>query len=136
MISKKTKICSRGHKYVGSGPCPACWPTGAVSAYIARAPKEARSKLNEMRRTIRAVAPKTKESISYGMPGYDKGRIAWFASMRGYIGLYLRPPIIGEHKKELAAYKTTKSAIHFPLREKLPVALIKKLLRARMKKNS
>lgn len=133
--AKKIKICSRGHKYLGSAPCPVCWPAGAVKAYIARAPLEARPKLNEMRKTIRAVAPKAVESISYGMPGYDKGRVAWFASMKGYVGLYLRPPIIEEHAKELAKYKTTKSAIHFPLDEKLPVALIKKLIRARIKRN-
>ena len=69
------------------------------------------------------------------MPGYDKGRIAWFASMKGYVGLYLRPPILEEHKRELAGYKTTKSAVHFPLDENLPIALIKKLIRARIKKN-
>jgi uncharacterized protein YdhG (YjbR/CyaY superfamily) len=106
-----------------------------VNAYIARAPKAAQGKLKEMRRTIRGAAPKAKEGISYGMPGYDKGHIAWFASMKGYVGLYLRPPIIEEHKKELAKYKTTKSAIHFPLGEKLPIALIKKLVRARIEKN-
>ena len=128
----KTKTCSRGHHYRGSGSCPVCWPAGAVKAYIARAPKEARPKLNEMRKTIKQVAPKAAESISYGMPGYDKGRVAWFANAKGYVGLYLRPPIIQEHKKELATYKTTKSAIHFPFDEKLPVGLIKKLLRARI----
>jgi uncharacterized protein YdhG (YjbR/CyaY superfamily) len=131
----KIKTCSRGHKYAGSEPCPVCWPAGAVRAYFARAPKEARSKLNEMRKIIKSIAPKSSESISYGMPGYDKGRIAWFASMKGYVGLYLRPPIIGEHTKELAKYKTTKSAIHFPLSEKLPAPLIKKLIRARIKRN-
>lgn len=108
----------------------------AVDAYIARAPKAAQGKLKEIRRTILKTAPKAKESISYGMPGYDKGRVAWFAAMKGYVGLYLRPPIIEEHKKELANYKTTKSAIHFPLEEKLPAALIGKLVRARMKKNA
>jgi uncharacterized protein YdhG (YjbR/CyaY superfamily) len=107
----------------------------AVDAYIANAPKEARGKLNEMRKTIRAVAPKAVESIGYAMPAYDEGRVAWFASMKGYVGLYLRPPIIDEHKKELAKYKTTKSAIHFPFEEKLPVALIKKLIQARVKRN-
>jgi uncharacterized protein YdhG (YjbR/CyaY superfamily) len=109
--------------------------SGTVDEYIARAPKEAQAKLKEMREIIRAIAPSARESISYGMPGYDKGRIAWFAAMKGYVGLYLRPPIINEHKEELALYMTTKSAIHFPLREKSPVALIKKLIRARIKKN-
>jgi len=107
-----------------------------VDAYIVKAPIEARARLQAMRRIIKEVAPTAIESISYGMPGYDKGRVAWFASMKGYIGLYLRPPIIEDHKKELAKYKTTKSAIHFPLDEKLPVALIKKLIRSRMKTRS
>jgi uncharacterized protein YdhG (YjbR/CyaY superfamily) len=106
-----------------------------VESYIAQASKESQSKLKEMRATIRKVVPNAVESISYGMPGYDKGRIAWFASMKGYIGLYLRPPIIEEHARELAKYKTTKSAIHFPLEEKLPVVLIEKLIRARLKRN-
>ena len=132
---KKTKTCRRGHEYAGVGPCPACWPSGAVGAYIARANKEARSKLKEMREAIRAAAPDALEGMSYGMPAYDKGRIAWFALMKGYVGLYVRPPIIEEHAKELAKFKTTKSAIHFPLDKKLPVALIKKLIRARMKWN-
>src|SRR5258708_2763301 len=106
-----------------------------VDAYIAKAPKEARAKLKAMRKVMKEVAPNAVEGISYGMPGYDKGRIGWFALMKRYIGLYLRPPIIKEHKKELAKYKTTKSAIHFPLDQNLPIALIKKLLRARIKKD-
>jgi uncharacterized protein YdhG (YjbR/CyaY superfamily) len=107
----------------------------SVDDYIARAPIESRAKLKEMRAIIRALAPDALESISYGMPSYDGGRLAWFAFGKGYIGLYLRLPIIKDHQKELYIYTTTKSAIHFPLDEKLPILLIKKLLRARMKKN-
>ncbi|MGI0073468.1 MAG: iron chaperone [Nitrosotalea sp.] len=106
-----------------------------VDAYIARAPKEIQSKLKEIRAAIREVAPTAMESISYGMPGYDKGRIAWFGLMKTHIGIYLRPPIIEEHKNELVDYETTKSAVRFPLDKKLPVSLIKKLVKARMKKN-
>jgi uncharacterized protein YdhG (YjbR/CyaY superfamily) len=94
-----------------------------------------RAKLREMRKAIREVAPNSVESISYGMPGYDKGRIAWFALMTKHIGLYLRPPIIAKHKDALAAFKTTKAAVQFPLDKKLPIALIKKLVRARMEEN-
>ncbi|MDE1850467.1 MAG: DUF1801 domain-containing protein [Candidatus Micrarchaeota archaeon] len=107
-----------------------------VDAYIARAPKNTRGKLKEIRAAIRSVAPGAVESISYMMPSYDKGKVAWFALMKTHVGLYLRPPIIAEHKKELATYVTTKSAVHFPLDKKLPVPLIKKLVKARIKKNS
>ena len=105
-----------------------------VDAYIAAAPKEAQAKLREIRAAIKAVAPQASESISYRMPCYDKGRVAWFGLMKAHIGLYLRPPIIQEYKSELAGYATTKSAVRFPLDQKLPIALIKKLVKARMKK--
>lgn len=142
------KTCSRGHAYEGSGPCPVCWPgrsrktatapapSNEVDAYISHAPKEAQGKLKQLRAAIKQVAPDAAESISYKMPYYSfHGQLAWFASMKGYIGFYLRPPVIAEHARELVAYKTTKSAVHFPLEENLPIPLIRKLVRARMKKN-
>ncbi len=89
-----------------------------------------------MRAAIREVAPDAAESISYRMPYYSyKGRLAWFGLHESHIGLYLRPPVIEEHKVELAGYVTTKSAVHLPLDRKVPVSLTKKLVRARMKKN-
>ncbi len=70
------------------------------------------------------------------MPYYDyKGRLAWFGLAKAYIGLYLRPPVVEEHRNELAGYETTKSAVRFPLDEKVPVLLIKRLVKARMRKN-
>jgi uncharacterized protein YdhG (YjbR/CyaY superfamily) len=107
-----------------------------VDEYIATAPKEVQDKLKEIRAAIRETAPKAVESISYRMPYYYyKGRLAWFGLAKAHIGLYLRPPVVEEHKKELANYKTTKSALHFPLDKKIPVPLVKKLIKARMKKN-
>ncbi len=106
-----------------------------VDAYIARAPKKVQGKLRQLRAAIREVAPDAVESISYMMPAYDNGRIAWFANMKNHIGLYIRPPIIADHKKELAGYKTTKSAVRIPLDKKIPISLIKKLVKARVKRN-
>jgi len=106
-----------------------------VDGYIAAAPRETQAKLLQVRAAIRSVAPDAVESISYRMPCYDKGKIAWFGLMTAHIGLYLRPPIIAEHKIELSAYKTTKSAVQFPLQTKIPVPLVKRLVRARIKKN-
>jgi len=107
-----------------------------VDAYISEAPKEAQDKLQKIRAAIREAAPTSVESISYGMPFYDyKGRLAWFGLAKAHIGLYIRPPVIEEHKNELAGYETTKSAVRFPLDKKIPALLIKKLVKARMKKN-
>ena len=107
-----------------------------VGAYIAEAPKEVRGKLKELRAVIRKVAPKAAEKISYGMPYYGyKGRLAYFAAAKKHIGLYVMPPVIAEHKKKLKGYETLVATVRFPLDKKLPVALIKKLIRAGVKKN-
>ena len=108
----------------------------AVDAYISAAPENVREKLRAVRGAIREAAPEANESISYRMPYYSyRGRLAWFGLHASHIGLYLRPPVIEEHKGELAGYTTTKSAVHLPLDRKVPVALVKKLVRARMKMN-
>jgi uncharacterized protein YdhG (YjbR/CyaY superfamily) len=107
-----------------------------VDEYIAGAPKEVQSKLIELRAAIREAAPTAVESISYNMPYYDyKGRLAWFGLAKTHIGLYIRPPIVEEHKSELKGYETTKSTVRFLLDKQIPITLIKKLVKARMKKN-
>ncbi len=107
-----------------------------VDAYISAAPKEVQDKLREVRAAIREAAPTAHESISYRIPYYEyKGRLAWFGIQKAHIGFYVRPPVIEEHKDELAGYDTTKSAIHLPLDRKIPVPLIKELVKARMEKN-
>ncbi len=128
---------SRANRLKGHRSCDtATKPARTVDEYISAAPEEVQGKLREVRAAIRDVAPDAAESISYRMAYYSyKGRLAWFGLHSGHIGIYIRPPVIAEHKKELAGYETTKSALRIPLDEDIPVALIKKLVRARMKKN-
>jgi len=110
--------------------------TRAVDAYIRAAGGIARKKLQVVRNAVKEVAPDARESISYGIPYYDhKGRLVWFGLFTNHIGLYIRPPIIQELRKELEGYVTTKSAVHLPLDREIPVSLVKKLVRARMKMN-
>ena len=107
-----------------------------VDAYIAKCPKNVQSKLREIRAAIRKIAPGANEVISYQLPGYAhegydyKGMFAWFGLQSSHIGLYLRPPTIRDHKKELAGYVTTKSAVHLPLDKKIPIPMVKKLVKA------
>ena len=107
-----------------------------VDEYIAKAPKEVRGKLKELRAIIKSAAPNAEERISYGMPYYAyKGRLAYFQLWTKHIGLYVPTPVIKEHESELRDYETAKATVRFPLNKKLPVALIKKLVKARVKKN-
>lgn len=107
-----------------------------VDTYIASAPKEVRGRLKEIRTAIKESAPDAVERISYGMPYYEyKGRLAYFRVAKAHIGLYIPSPVVEEHKKELEDYETTKATIRLPLDKKLPVELIKKLVRAKVKSN-
>ena len=107
-----------------------------VGAYIARCPKELRGKLRTLRATIKKAAPTAEERLSYGMPYYHyHGRLAYFKPAKAHIGLYIPPPVIQDHAKDLIAYGTSRATIRLPLNRKLPVGLIRKLIRARMKVN-
>ncbi len=111
-----------------------------VDAYIAKCPKNIQGKLREIRAAVMEVAPGATETMSYFhipgyfYPGYDyNGMFAWFGLQKSYIRLLLRPPAIQDHEKELAGYATTKAAVHLPLDKKVPVPLVKKLVKARVR---
>jgi len=105
----------------------------SVELYILSVPSSVRGKLKELRAAIKQAAPKAMEKISYGMPYYDyKGRLAYFRLAKGHIGLYIPGSILLCYKKELKDYSTTKATLRLPLNEKLPIPLIKKLIKERM----
>jgi uncharacterized protein YdhG (YjbR/CyaY superfamily) len=107
-----------------------------VAGYIAAAPKEVRGRLRELRALIQKTAPAAEEKISYGIPYYSyNGRLVYFSIWKNHIGIYIPTPVVKEHARELKGYETTSATVRFPLDKKLPVALIKKLVKARMKKN-
>ena len=111
-------------------------PPKNVDEYIAQAPEEAQEKLQELRAAIKTAAPEAEERISYGMPYYYyKGRLVYFQLWKKHIGFYVPTPVVEEYKSELQGYETTDATIRFPLNEKLPLDLIKKLVEARVKKN-
>src|SRR5579872_7437744 len=106
-----------------------------VDAYIAAAAKEAQPVLRRLRQIIKKSAPSADERISYGMPYYDRhGRLVYFGVHARHVGLYP----VGDptrHVKELARYATGPGTLRFPLDEPLPVALIERLVKARVKEN-
>jgi uncharacterized protein YdhG (YjbR/CyaY superfamily) len=111
-----------------------------VDAYIAKCPKDIQRRLEQIRAVIREVAPGATETTSYFRmpgyyyPGYDyNGMFAWFGVKKSHISLLLRPPTIQNHEKELVEYSKTKAALHLPLDGKVPVPLVKKLVKASLK---
>lgn len=108
----------------------------SVDEYIANAPKDLQNRLKQLRKIIKDAAPDAQEKISYGMPYYGyKGRLVYFAYAKNHIGLYAMPPTLEGYKNELKKYQTGKSTIRIPIDEKLPTSLIRKLVKAGVKRN-
>jgi uncharacterized protein YdhG (YjbR/CyaY superfamily) len=108
-----------------------------VDEYIASAPEEVRGRLTELRQVIKTAAPEAEERISYAMPGYYyKGRLVYFAYAKKHIGLYaIFEPVRAMYRSELKGYEMSKGTIRFPLDEEFPLDLVRKLVKAQMKKN-
>lgn len=105
-----------------------------VSEYISSAPKESQKRLKEIRKCLKSVSPKAIESLKWGIPAFSYDRILFaYAGFKKHIGLYPTPSAILEFKKELENLKTAKGSIQFPLDKPLPINLIKKIAKFRIK---
>ena len=117
----------------------------SVDDYLEAVPEPARAALERIRRTIRAAAPKATEGISYQIPVFKhEGRpLVGFGSgsrrggaAKSHCSFYvMSPSVIDAHKDELKRYETAKGTVHFPIGRPLPVALVKKLVKARIEEN-
>ena len=110
----------------------------SVDEYLAGVPEPGRSTLNQVRATIRSVVPaEATEVISYGMPGFRyKGPLMWYAAFSKHCSLFPgNASLVETFKDELKDYQTAKGTIRFPVDKPLPTALLKKLVKARVKEN-
>lgn len=108
----------------------------SIDDYINQFPDEIKSKLESIRAAIKKAAPKAAEVISYGMPAFKQNKVlVYFAAGKNHIGFYPTPKPIVVFKKELGGYKTSKGAIQFPLDKKIPLALISKITKFRVKED-
>ena len=109
-----------------------------VDEYLANTPEPARSTLKHIRRVIKSVVPKqTTEVISYGMPMFKyNGMLVGYAAFKNHCSLFpTGSGVLDQFEKELKGYRTSKGTIQFPPDKPLPDALLKKIVRARVKEN-
>lgn len=108
-----------------------------IDSYIASFPAEVQEKLEQVRSAIRDTAPGAVEAIKYAIPTFVwNGNLVHFAAFKHHIGFYPAPTGMAEFEKELAPYKQGKGSVQFPLEEKLPLALIRKIVAFRVAENS
>lgn len=107
-----------------------------IDDYIDQFPKEVQQLLKKMRVTIQKAAPEAQETISYGIPAFKlNGMLVWFAAHKGHIGFYPGASGIAAFKKELSAYKSAKGSVQFPFDSPLPLALVRRIVKFRVKED-
>jgi len=111
--------------------------TESIDEYISSFPKEVQKILTQVRATIRKAAPSAEETISYSMPAFKQnGNLVYFAAFKNHIGFFPTSSAIAAFKKELAGYKWAKGSVQFPFDEPLPLGLITKMVKFRVKENA
>jgi uncharacterized protein YdhG (YjbR/CyaY superfamily) len=108
----------------------------SIDAYV-KANAQTAIQLKAMRIAIASAAPKAKEVISYGMPAYRQfGILVYFAAAKKHIGFYPTSSGVANFKKELSGFTYSKGSVRFPLEKPLPLTLIKKIVRFRVKEDA
>lgn len=107
-----------------------------IDEYIAGFPPDIQAILEKIRLTIKKAAPAAQEKISYQMPTFFlNGNLVHFAAFKHHIGFYPAPRGIEQFKDELSVYKGAKGSVQFPLDQPMPLGLISKIVKFRVKEN-
>jgi len=110
-----------------------------VEAYIAAAAPAAQKKLRELRHWIRSILPSAEEKIWYGVPFYHQdGEVVGLSVARHHISLGVGAKVLPDaRRRKLAAmgYKTGSCTVQIRFDQKLPFALLRKMLREKVKLN-
>ncbi len=108
-----------------------------VDAYLGDVPASVLKVVKQMRALAKKLVPGGEEAIRYGMPTIQLNgkNFIHFAAMKGHLGFYPAPLGVKAVKAELEkrGISYSKGCIRFPYGQPLPVALVSKVIRFRLR---
>lgn len=108
-----------------------------IDEYMKDLPEGAREMVREMRMLAKKLVPKGEEAIRYGMPTIrlNDTNLIHFAGMKGHFGFYPTPSGVQAFEKELVkkSFSYSKGCIRFPYNKPLPINLVTKIIKFRVK---
>lgn len=113
-------------------------PARTVEGYLAALAPDQRTALDRLRRTIRSVAPRVEERISYGLLAFrlDRMLVAVGATANHCAFYLMSATTLRDFRQEVAGYDVSKGTIRFQPDAPLPDALVERLVRARLAENA
>ena len=112
----------------------------AVDAYLATLPKAERDALERLRKLVKRTIPRVDERISYGTTVmFSRGAdLVGFVAQPKHLSFFTASPkLVQGMKTEIAkTHKISGATIHFSPAEPLPIGVVKKILRARVRENA
>ena len=112
----------------------------AVDAYLGTLPRPEREALARLRSLVKKTVPQVEERISYGTTvmfslGPD---LVGFVSQPKHLSFFTASPKLAQAmKSEIAkTHKVSGATIHFSPANPLPIGIVKKILRARVRENA
>jgi uncharacterized protein YdhG (YjbR/CyaY superfamily) len=109
-----------------------------IDEYFSGVKADQRVALEKLRKIIRASAPKAEECISYGIPAFRlNGRaLVFFGAWANHCSFYPgNSTALKKFRSDLKGFQITKGTIRFSPDNPLPLALVKKLVKARIAEN-
>jgi len=106
-----------------------------IDEYLTGVSVHQRTVLDKLRKTIHAVEPKVEEYISYGIPAFRlNGRsLVFFGAWANHCSFYPgSSATLKNFRDDLKGFQISKGTIRFSPDNPLPLALVKKLVKARI----
>jgi uncharacterized protein YdhG (YjbR/CyaY superfamily) len=107
----------------------------SVASYLRGLPLDQRTALEKLRDTIASAAPDAEEGIAWSMPGFKlhgKAFVGYAAFKDHYSFFPMSTAAIAAHADALGEHVTGKGTIAFGYDERLPVTLVKKVVKTRL----
>lgn len=107
-----------------------------IEDYIATIPPEVQERIYELHETITKAAPDATQSLKWNMPAYSHQKIlVAFKVFKHHVGFYPMESAIKAFSKELDGYSKREGSVQFPLDKPLPLSLINKMVKFRIKES-
>lgn len=128
-------ICGRTFKNTNQSHY--CKTINTIDEYITLFSPEQQNKLIRLRSIIHETAPKAEETISWNMPTFvQNGNLVHFAMHKHHIGFHVGTSTVQSFKERLSDFHYSNGTIRLPNDQPLPEALIKAIVRFRVKRNA